>query len=95
MYGLLSGGTQVAATPLISPASESVTTSVQVTISDSTAGSSIFYTTDGSTPVPGSGSTVKYSGAVTLTSSHTVKGCRFSERLHEQCRRFPNLHDSV
>ena len=73
VYGLLSGGAQVAATPLISPASESVTTSVQVTMSDSTAGASIYYTTDGSTPVPGSGSTVKYSGAVTLTSSHTVK----------------------
>ena len=73
VYGLLSGGIQVAATPVISPASESVTTSVQVTILDSTAGASIYYTTDGSTPVPGSGSTVKYSGVFTLTSSHTVK----------------------
>jgi hypothetical protein len=73
VYGLLSGGAQVAATPVISPASESVTTSVQVTILDATAGASIYYTTDGSTPVPGSGSTVKYSGAFTLTSSHTVK----------------------
>lgn len=73
VYGMLSGGAQVAATPLISPASESVTTSVQVTMSDSIAGAPIYYTTDGSTPVPGSGSTVKYSGAVTLTSSHTVK----------------------
>ena len=73
VYGLLSGGTQVAATPVISPASESVTTSVQVTILDATAGASIYYTTDGSTPVPGSGSTVKYSGVFTLTSSHTVK----------------------
>ena len=72
VYGLLSGVTQVTTTPAISPASESVTTSVQVTITDATSGSSIYYTTDGTAPVPGSGSTVKYSSAFTLTSTHTV-----------------------
>jgi hypothetical protein len=73
VYGLLSGGTAVAATPVISPASESVTSSIPVSITDSTAGSAIYYTTDGTTPVPGSGSTVKYAGTFTLTSSDTVK----------------------
>lgn len=72
VYGPLSSGTAVTATSTISPASESVTTAVQVTITDSTSGSSIYYTTDGTTPVPGAGSTVKYSGAFTLTSTHTV-----------------------
>jgi Legume lectin domain/Chitobiase/beta-hexosaminidase C-terminal domain len=72
VYGLLSETAPVTNAPVISPASESVTTSVQVTITDSTSGSSIYYTTDGTTPVPGSGSTVKYSGAFTLTSSATV-----------------------
>jgi hypothetical protein len=73
VYGSLAGVTPVAATPVISPGSESVTTSVSVTITDSTSGSAIYYTTDGTTPVPGSGSAVKYSAPFTLTSSHTVK----------------------
>jgi hypothetical protein len=73
VYGLLTGVTPVASTPVISPGSESVTTSVSVTITDSTSGSAIYYTTDGTTPVPGSGSAVKYSAPFTLTSSHTVK----------------------
>jgi hypothetical protein len=73
VYGLLSGVTATAATPVISPASESVSTSIPVTITDSTSGSAIYYTTDGTTPVPNSGSTVKYGGTFTLTSSHTVK----------------------
>ena len=51
VFGLLSGTTQVA-TPVITPASESFSPSVQVTITDSASGASIYYTTDGSLPTP-------------------------------------------
>ncbi len=70
VYGLLSGVTPVAATPVISPASESVTNSIQVTMSDSVAGSAIYYTTNGVIPTT---SSTKYAGSFTLTSSATVK----------------------
>jgi len=70
VYGLLSGVTPVAVTPVISPASESVTSSIPVTITDSTSGSTIYYTTNGNTPTT---SSTKYTGTFTLTSSATVK----------------------
>ena len=63
-----------AATPVISPASESVTSEIQVTITDSTPGATITYTTDGSTPIPGSnGTAITSGGSFTLTSSATVE----------------------
>ena len=71
VYGLLGGAPPTTATPTISPASETVTSPIQVTITDSTSGASIYYTTDGSTPSPTHGTL--YSSAFTLTSSATVK----------------------
>ena len=71
VYGLLGGGLPVAATPVISPASETTSSPIQVMITDSTSGSTIFYTTDNSTPSPTNGT--KYTSAFTLTSSATVK----------------------
>jgi hypothetical protein len=72
VYGLLGGGTMpTAATPVISPASESVASPIQVMIVDSTTGAKISYTTDGTTPSPTHGT--QYTGAFTLTSSATVK----------------------
>jgi hypothetical protein len=68
VFGLLSGTTQVA-TPVITPASESFSPSVQVTITDSASGASIYYTTDGSLPTTGS---TQYSGPFTLTTTSTV-----------------------
>jgi Legume lectin domain/Chitobiase/beta-hexosaminidase C-terminal domain len=68
VFGLLNGATQ-AATPVISPASESFNPSVQVTITESTAGASIYYTTDGSIPTEAS---TKYVNPFTLTSTATV-----------------------
>ena len=53
VYGLFSGLTQ-AATPVINPVSQSFNPSVQVTITDSTTGATIYYTTDGSTPTTAS-----------------------------------------
>jgi hypothetical protein len=68
VFGLLTGATQ-AATPVINPASESFNTSVQVAITDSTSGATIYYTTDGSTPTTGS---TKYTGPITFTSTTTI-----------------------
>ncbi len=71
VYGLFSGGVATAATPVISPASESVASAVQVTMTDSTPGAHLYYTTDGSAPSPTHGTL--YSSAFTLTSSATVQ----------------------
>lgn len=69
VFGLLNGAVQ-AATPLISPASQTFIGSLQVTITDGSAGAIIYYTTDGSTP---SVSSKVYSGPFTVTSTTTVK----------------------
>jgi len=68
VYGLLTGTTQAAA-PAISPASESFTSSVTVTMTDSTAGASIHYSTDGSAPTATS---PLYSGPITVTTTETI-----------------------
>ena len=69
VFGLTSGQT-AAATPSISPASQGFATSIQVSITDTTPNSSIFFTTDGSTPTSGS---TPYSAPFTLTTTTTVK----------------------
>ena len=58
-------------TPSITPAAGTYTAPVNVTIVD--GGAQIYYTTDGSTPVPGAGTTKLYSAGFTLTASATVK----------------------
>ncbi|GAC1675290.1 MAG: hypothetical protein PVS2B2_10120 [Candidatus Acidiferrum sp.] len=68
VFGLLGGAIQAAA-PVISPASQSFNTSLQVTITESTTGASIYYTTDGSTPTTAS---TKYTAPFTLTTTATV-----------------------
>jgi len=68
VYGLLNGSTQ-AATPVITPASQSFSPSVQVKITDSTSGASIYYTTDGSQPTTGS---TQYTVPFTLTTTTIV-----------------------
>ena len=68
VFGLLNGSTQAAA-PAFNPPSESFLASVQVALTDSTSGPSIYYTTDGSTPTT---SSTRYTAPFTLTASTTV-----------------------
>ena len=55
--------------PTFSPAAGSYTTTQTVTISDSTSGATIYYTTNGSTPTTGS---TKYTGPITVTSNTVI-----------------------
>jgi subtilase family serine protease len=57
-------------TPTISPAGGTYTTSQSVTISESQTGTTIFYTTNGTTPTT---SSTHYTGAFTVSSSETVE----------------------
>jgi murein DD-endopeptidase MepM/ murein hydrolase activator NlpD len=67
---------QQAATPAIMPGSGTETSPLTVTLTDTTSNATITYTTDGSTPVPGSHGTAISSGGsfqVSFTSAATVE----------------------
>src|SRR5205085_3765058 len=59
-----------AATPVLSPAGGTYSSSVSVTITDDTPCATIYYTTDGSTPTTASTS---YTGPISVTSTQTIK----------------------
>lgn len=59
-----------AATPTFSPAAGTYTSAQTVTISDSTSGATIFYTTNGTTPTT---SSTVYSGPITVASTETIE----------------------
>src|SRR5881396_1201456 len=67
---LLSSGRALVATPVLSPAGGTFTAAVSVTITDSTPGATIYYTTDGSTPTTASSA---YTGPVPVTTTTTLK----------------------
>jgi hypothetical protein len=75
VFGLLSGESQAVA-PVFSPVGGSYGAGVQVTMGSSTPNSSIYYTTDGSTPT--SGSTL-YSGLITVAETTTFNAIAISE----------------
>ena len=79
IYGLLAGA-QSAATPVISPASESFNGSLSVTITDSTTGSTIYFTTDGSVPTAAS---TKYTAAISVTSTETINAVAIASGFAE------------
>ena len=60
----------VAATPTFSPSGGTYSSALSVTITDTTPGATIYYTTDGTTPTTSSSA---YSGPVTVYSSETIE----------------------
>jgi len=76
VYGQLSGA-EVTATPFMSPDPETYTGTVSVSISDATAGSTIYYTLDGSTPTESSAvysTSLKISDTTTVNAIATASG---------------------
>jgi hypothetical protein len=66
-------------TPVLSPAGGSYASGQQVNIAETTAGASIYYTTDGSAPTS---SSAMYSGSFTLTHSQTVNAVAIVDTLN-------------
>jgi Chitobiase/beta-hexosaminidase C-terminal domain len=62
----------VAATPTFLPAAGTYEAVQTVTIADATAGAAIYYTTDGSMPMVGSGTAVPYSGSIQVAATETI-----------------------
>jgi hypothetical protein len=68
--GSASGSSVAVATPVIRPAGGSFTSVQTVTLTDATAGTSIYYTTNGSAPTIAS---TVYAGPITVSSTETVE----------------------
>jgi Chitobiase/beta-hexosaminidase C-terminal domain len=64
------GGTPIVATPVLSPASETFTATVSVSVSSATAGATLYCTTNGATPTT---SSPVYTGPFSLTATTTVQ----------------------
>jgi hypothetical protein len=67
----ISPGAQAAAMPTFSPAAGTYTTTQQVTIGDTTPGTTIYYTTNGTTPT--TSSTVFGSSPITVSANETLE----------------------
>ena len=67
-----------AATPVISPTAGTFTATQSVTITDSTAGAVIYYTTNGTTPTA---SSTKYTGAISVSATETIEAIAVASGL--------------
>lgn len=69
------GGTQTVATPTFSPAAGTYNAAQNVTISTTTAGATIYYTTDGTEPIAATGGPqgTVYSSPIAISQTTTVK----------------------
>lgn len=72
---------QTVATPTFSPTGETFTGSIDVTITCATAGATIRYTTDGTTPSESAGTV--YGDPIHLTASATLKAMAFEEDMED------------
>lgn len=70
LYMTLSAVSGQAAAPTFSPAAGTYTSAQTVTISDTTSGATIYYTTNGTTPTTSSS---VYSGVITVASTETLE----------------------
>lgn len=71
----------VVATPTFSPAGGTYTSAQSVTITTTTSGADIYYTTDGSTPTA---SSTFYTGAITVSSNTTIKAIAIKDGVSSQ-----------
>jgi len=69
-FGLLAGATPTAAAPALSSPSGTYTSAgLSLTMSDTTSGATIYYTTNGSTP---NSTSTRYSGSISITATTAV-----------------------
>jgi hypothetical protein len=71
------------ATPTFSPAQGGVILGTLVTISSTTAGAAIYYTTDGTDPGTGGGSSTVYSAPIAITAATTIKAIAIAAGLSD------------
>jgi hypothetical protein len=72
-HGSAIAGSGPASAPTFSPANGTFTAGQTVTLSSSTPGSTIWFTSNGVSPVAGTGTSVASGGAMTVTQSGTIK----------------------
>ena len=78
-----------AATPTFSPAAGTYASSQTVTISDSTSGSTIYYTTNGTTPTTASST---YSSAITVSANETLEAIATASGYTTERSRFGGIY---